>query len=38
MNFVELAAGGRLKRIAGFFEAYPFILESWPEPLMWRGG
>jgi hypothetical protein len=37
MDFVELAADGRLQRITGFFEAFPPIPESWPEHLVWRG-
>ncbi len=38
MDFVELAADGRLQRITGFFGAFPPIPESWPERLVWRGG
>ena len=38
MDFVELGADGRLKRITGFFGAFPPIPESWPEHLVWRGG
>jgi hypothetical protein len=38
MDFVELAADGRLQRITGFFGAFPPIPESWPEHLVWRGG
>ncbi len=38
MDFVELAADGRLQRITGFFGAFPPIPESWPEDLVWRGG
>jgi hypothetical protein len=38
MDFVELAADGRLQRITGFFGALPPIPESWPEHLVWRGG
>src|ERR671921_217150 len=38
MDFVELAADGRLQRINGFFGAFPPIPESWPEHLVWRGG
>jgi len=38
MDFVELAADGRLQRIAGFFGAVPPIPESWPEQLVWRNG
>ena len=30
MDFVELAADGRLQRITGFFGAFPPIPESWP--------
>ena len=37
MDFVELAADGRLQRITGFFGAFPPIPESWPEHLVWRG-
>src|ERR671910_2900250 len=36
MDFVELAADGRLQRINGFFGAFPPIPESWPEHLVWR--
>ena len=38
MDFVELAADGRLQRITGFFGAFPPIPESWPEHLVWRIG
>jgi hypothetical protein len=38
MDFVELAADGRLQRITGFFGTFPPIPESWPEHLVWRGG
>jgi hypothetical protein len=38
MDFVELAADGRLQRITGFFGAFPPTPESWPEHLVWRGG
>jgi hypothetical protein len=38
MDFVELAADGRLQRIVGFFGAFPPVPESWPEHLVWRGG
>jgi hypothetical protein len=38
MDFVELAADGRLQRITGFFGGFPPIPESWPEHLVWRGG
>ena len=38
MDFVELAADGRLQRIAGFFGAVPPIPESWPEQPVWRNG
>jgi hypothetical protein len=38
MDFVELAADGRLQRITGFFGAFPPIPEIWPEHLVWRGG
>jgi hypothetical protein len=38
MDFVELAADGRLQRITGFFRAFPPIPESWPEHLVWRSG
>lgn len=38
MDFVELAADGRLQRITGFFGAFPPIPKSWPEHLVWRGG
>ena len=38
MDFVELAADGRLQRITGFFGAFPPMPESWPEHLVWRGG
>ena len=38
MDFVELGTDGRLKRITGFFGAFPPIPESWPEHLVWRGG
>jgi hypothetical protein len=38
MDFVELAADGRLQRITGFFGVFPPIPESWPEHLVWRGG
>src|SRR5215212_3636470 len=38
MDFVELAADGRLQRITGFFGAFAPIPESWPEHLVWRGG
>jgi len=38
MDFVELAPDGRLKRITGFFGAFPPVPESWPEHLVWRGG
>jgi hypothetical protein len=37
MDFVELAADGRLQRINGFFGAFPPIPESWAEDLVWRG-
>ena len=37
MDFVELAADGRLQRITGFFGAFPPIPESWPKHLVWRG-
>ena len=37
MDFVEVAADGRLQRITGFFGAFPPIPESWPEHLVWRG-
>jgi hypothetical protein len=37
MDFVELAADGRLQRITGFFGAFPPIPESWPVHLVWRG-
>jgi hypothetical protein len=37
MDFVELAADGRLQRITGFFGAFPPIPESWPQHLVWRG-
>jgi hypothetical protein len=37
MDFVELAADGRLQRIIGFFGAFPPIPENWPEHLVWRG-
>jgi hypothetical protein len=38
MDFVELAADGRLQRITGFFGAFPPVPERWPEHLVWRGG
>jgi hypothetical protein len=38
MDFVELAADGRLQHISGYFGAFPPIPESWPEHLVWRGG
>ena len=38
MDFVELAADGRLQCITGFFGAFPPIPENWPEHLVWRGG
>src|SRR3712207_4534348 len=38
MDFVELAADGRLQRITGFFGAFPPVPEGWPEQLVWRGG
>jgi hypothetical protein len=38
MDFVELAAEGRLQRITGFFGAFPPIPENWAEHLVWRGG
>jgi len=38
MDFVELAAEGRLQRITGFFGAFSPIPENWPEHLVWRGG
>jgi len=38
MDFVELAADGRLQRITGFFGAFPPVPESWPEGLVWRNG
>ena len=38
MDFVVLAADGRLQRITGFFGALPPIPESWPEQLVWRNG
>jgi hypothetical protein len=38
MDFVELAADGRLQHISGFFGAFPPIPESWPEDVVWRGG
>jgi hypothetical protein len=38
MDFVEMAADGRLQRITGFFGAFPPIPESWPEHLVWRSG
>ena len=37
MDFVELAADGRLQRITGFFGAFPPTPESWPEHLVRRG-
>jgi len=37
MDFVELAADGRLQRITGFFGTFPPIPESWPGHLVWRG-
>jgi hypothetical protein len=37
MDFVELADDGRLKRIIGFFGAFPPIPEDWPDHLVWRG-
>ena len=38
MDFVEMAADGRLRRITGFFGGFPPLPESWPEHLVWRGG
>ena len=38
MDFVELAAEGRLQRITGFFGAFSPIPENWAEHLVWRGG
>ncbi len=37
IDFVELAADGRLQRITGFFGALPPIPDSWPDRLAWRG-
>jgi hypothetical protein len=38
VDVVELAAAGRLQCITDFFGAFPPILESWFEHLVWRGG
>lgn len=38
MDFVELAADGRLQRITGFFGPLPPAPDSWPEHLVWREG
>ncbi len=37
MDFVELAADGRIRSITGFFGPFPPIPQSWPEHLVWRG-
>lgn len=37
MDFVELADDGRIRRIIGFFGAFPPVPEDWPEHLVWRG-